>query len=123
MNVDREKTKRYYEALDPEFLCSCDYCRLYAAKIRSSYPEVCQYLEQLGIDPQKPDETSPLEPDERGILTYCACQYLVFGTCPEDYSHQIGDVHFRLAHFYPSTGLLDPHFVLEFSPISLSFCD
>lgn len=123
MKADREKTRRYYAALDREFLCSCDYCRLYAEKIRSSYPEVCRYLDLLGVDPEKPYETSPLEPDQHGILTYCACQYVVFGTCQEDFSHRIGEVQFQLAQSYPGTGLLDPHFILEFFPISLSFCD
>jgi len=80
---------------------------------------IASYLAALGVDIEKPFETSPLEPDGNGILEYCACQYIVFGSCPSTYSHKTGDVEFHAASSYPSTGIEEEHFVLEFSPIFL----
>ncbi len=118
MNVDVEKTRRYYTRLSGDKLCNCSYCQNYYAQIKSAYPQVAKYLSSLGIDIEKPFETSPLEP-ENGNLEYCACQYIAFGSCSETYTHKIGDVAFRKAGSYPGTGIAEQHFVLEFSPVIL----
>ncbi len=118
MNIDIEKTQKYYSHLLPESLCDCAYCRNYYAQIKSAYPEISDYLANWGIDIEKPYETSPLEP-ENGNLVYCVCQYIAFGTCADSYTYKIGDVEFRKASSYPSTGIQEEHFVLEFSPIQL----
>lgn len=119
MNVDMTKTKEYYAAIDNSELCDCSYCRNYRLQIKSAYPEVAEYLASLGVHIQKPFETSPLEPDENGMLEYCGCQYIVFGNCEPEYHHRIGDVEFRVATSYPSTGIEGDHFVIEFFPIRL----
>ena len=119
MNVDMTKTKEYYAAIDNSELCDCSYCRNYRMQIKSAYPEVAEYLASLGVHIQKPFETSPLEPDENGMLEYCGCQYIVFGNCEPEYHHRIGDVEFRVATSYPSTGIEGDHFVIEFFPIRL----
>ena len=119
MNVDMTKTKEYYAAIDNSELCDCSYCRNYRLQIKSAYPEVAEYLASLGVHIQKPFETSPLEPDENGMLEYCGCQYIVFGNCEPEYYHRIGDVEFRVATSYPSTGIEGDHFVIEFFPIRL----
>jgi hypothetical protein len=80
-----------------------------------------QSLASFGVDIEKPWETSPLEPDENGMLEYCVCQYIVFGSCPDTYKHRIGDVEFRLASCYPGTEIEEEHFVLEFYPVRLKF--
>ena len=67
------------------------------------------------------NETSPLEPDENGVLDYCCCQYIVFGSCEPTYYHKIGDVEIRRATSYPDTGIEKAHFVLELYPIRLNF--
>ena len=121
LNIDIQKTKSYYSALPETSLCDCGYCKNYRSQIRAAYPEVASYLAHLGIDIEKPFETSPLEPDSEGTLLYCACQYIVFGTCRENYQHEIDAVTFRIANSYPSTGISDEHFILEFSPVSLKF--
>ena len=120
MEVDIEKTRTFYSSLKSEVLCDCDNCRNYYLQIKSTYPEVDKYLSKMGIDIEKPYETSPLEPKE-GFLEYCACQYIVFGTCEQEYHHQIGSVEFRLAKSYPSTGMKEKHFVLELYPIRLTY--
>lgn len=119
MNVDIAKTKEYYAAIADSELCDCSYCRNYRLQIKSAYPEVAKYLMTLGIDIQKPFETSPLEPDENGMLEYCCCQYIVFGSCKPEYHHRIGDVEFRIATSYPGTGIEQEHFVIEFFPVRL----
>ena len=119
MNVDITKTKEYYASIADSELCDCSYCRNYRLQIKSAYPEVAEYLASLGVHIQKPFETSPLEPDENGMLEYCGCQYIVFGNCEPEYHHRIGDVEFRVATSYPSTGIEGDHFVIEYFPIRL----
>ena len=86
-----------------------------------SYPEVARYLDSLGVDIEKPFETSRVEPDEDGYLEYCACQYVVFGTCSPDYAHQTGDVKFGISNCHPDTKLEKEHLVLDLYPIRLKF--
>jgi hypothetical protein len=119
VNVNIEKTQKYYHSMQPDSLCDCNYCKNYYTQIKADYPAIESYLASFGIDLAKPFELSPLEPDENGMLEYSACQYIVFGSCPDTYSHRIGDVEFRVASSYPSTGIEEEHFVLEFSPIRL----
>jgi hypothetical protein len=119
MNVNIEKTKKYYHSIDSKSLCDCNYCKNYYAQIKADYPAVASYLASLGIDIEKPFDVSPLEP-ENGILEYCACWYIVFGSCPDTYRYKIGDVDFCVASAHPSTGIEEEHFVLEFSPIRLN---
>ena len=119
MNVNITKTKEYYATITDSELCSCGYCRNYRLQIKSVLPDVTAYLGSFGIDIEKPFETSPLEPDENGMLEYCGCQYIVFGSCDPKYRHRIGDVEFRIATSYPSTGIEQEHFVLELFPVRL----
>jgi hypothetical protein len=119
MSANMEKTQKYYHLIERNSLCGCNYCENYYTQIKTEYPAVEAYLASFGVDIAKPFEISPLEPDENGMLEYCACQYIVFGSCSDTYSHRIGDVEFRVASSYPSTGIEEEHFVLEFSPIRL----
>ena len=102
-------------------LCDCADCQNYRGKIRPAYPAVANFLASLGVETEKAFETSPLEPAENGILSYCACQYLVFGACDADYQRQIGDVLFRVATSYPAPKVQGPYFMLVCSPICLPF--
>ena len=121
MKVNVSKTKEYYDSISKDLLCDCGYCHSYRSQVKSIFPEVSEYLKSLGIDIEKPFETSPLEPDENGMLEYCGCQYVVFGVCESDYHHRIDNVEFRKATSYPRTGIEQEHFVLEFFPIKLKF--
>ena len=103
MKPDIEKTRAYYRNLGPENICGCAYCQNYCARVKAAYPEVALYLDSLGVDIKKPFETMPLEPDENGYLEYCVCQYAVFGSCQEDFTHQIGDVTFGCSDCHPNT--------------------
>ena len=119
LRVDLEKTKQYYSSLKQDDLCDCNYCKNYCQQVKTEFPEIASYLASLGIDIEKPFETNPLEPDSNGILEYCGCQYIIFGSYSNTYTHRIGDVTFHIASSYPSTNLEDEHFVLEFYPIKL----
>ena len=121
MDIDVSKTKTYYDSITEESLCDCAYCRSYRTQIKSAYPQVAVWLESMGADIEKTFETSPLEPDEKGMLDYCACQYIMLGCCEPEYIHKIGDVEIRVATSYPHTGIEDAHFVLEMFPIRLRF--
>ena len=122
MRADIQKTKEYYKAINDTSFCDCAYCRSYRLQVKSAFHEASEYLETLGVDIEKPFETSPLEPDENGMLDYCCCQYIVFGSCEPSYYHKIDDVEIRIATSYPDTGLEEEHFVLELYPIRLKFC-
>ncbi len=118
MDTNIEKNKIYYAQLPKDALCDCIYCQNYYTQVKTAYPEVAAYLLSLGIDIEKPFETSPLEP-ENGNLTYCVCQYIAFGSCADDYYHKIGNVAFRKSTSYPFTGITEQHFVLDLAPITL----
>ena len=121
MNVDVSATRDYYNSITDSVLCDCGYCRNYRQLIKSALPKAATYLDSLGVDIEKPFETSPLEPDENGMLEYCGCQYIAFGNCEPEYRHRIGDVEFRVATSYPSTGIEQEHFILELFPVQLKF--
>ena len=121
MNADITKTREYYNSITETSLCDCAYCRNYRLQVKSAYPEVAEYLYSLGIDIEKPFETSPLEPNENGMLEYCCCQYIIFGKFEPEYHHRIGDVEFRVATSYPGTGIEQEHFVIELFPVQLKY--
>lgn len=113
---DIEKTRAYYRNLGPENICSCAYCQNYCVRVMTAYPEVARYLDSLGVDIEKPFETSPLEPDENGYLEYCVCQYVVFGSCPKDFTHRIGDVTFGRSAAIPIQELMRSTLCWTFIP-------
>lgn len=117
MKVNVEENKNYYSK-DLE-LCNCGYCENYYKKIKKTYPKVSKYLENLGIDIEKPFELSYLEP-LNGKLEYISCEYVSFGSIDENYKYKIGDVRFRKSEYHPTTGIKEAHFILEFGPVLLS---
>ena len=121
MNVDIARTKAYYNSITETALCECAYCRSYRLQVKSAFPKIAEYLYSFGIDIEKPFETSPLEPDENGMLEYCCCQYIAFGTYNHEYHYRIDNIEFRIATSYPSTGIEQEHFVIELYPVQLKF--
>lgn len=121
MKSDLEKTRAYYRNLSPENICDCAYCQNYCARDKAAYPEVARYLDSLGVDIEKPFELFLPDEDEGGCLEYPICQYVVFGTCPEDFTHRIGDVAFGRSDCHPKTKIDGEHFVLDLYPIHLPF--
>ena len=70
MGIDIEQTRQYYTEIKTEDLCDCDYCKNYYLQVKEAYPLVADYLNELGVDIEKPFEISPLEP-VNGMLEYC----------------------------------------------------
>ena len=118
MNINIELNQKYY-ASDNSTPCGCNYCKNYYHQIKLAYPNVYSYLESMGIDVLRPLELSSIDPDESGIVEYCVCQYIVFGSCEENYHHTIDNVKFDISTSYPNTSVNEEHFVLEFYPITL----
>ena len=117
--MDIEKTKSYYSRLKSEALCDCAYCRNYIHEVKAAYPKVADYLLSLGIDIEKPFETMPLEPDEKGYIEYIGVQYIVYGS-PEGFNKTIiKSVRIDVTDSHPSTQIKEDHFVIEISPIRL----
>ena len=123
MDVNISATKDYYNSITDASLCDCGYCRSYRLQVKSAFPKVAAYLDSLGIDIEKPFETSPLEPDEKGMLEYCCCQYIAFGNCEPEYHHKIDNVEFRVAESYPHIDIEQEHFVMEMFPIQLKYVE
>ena len=99
----------------------CAYCRNCRLQVKSVFLKVAKHLYSFGIDIEKPFETSPLKHDDKDMLEYCCCQYIVFGTCNPEYYYKIDNVEFCIATSYPSTGIEQEHFIIELSPIHLQF--
>lgn len=120
--MNLEATKKYYENLDQGDFCNCDYCKNYREKIKKSYPNLEIYLKKLGVDIEKPFETCPLEP-ESGILEYTLVQYVVFGNKSDFKKTRIGHINIDISEDYPSTDILEEHFVIEIGPVFLQWDD
>ena len=67
MAINVEQTKKYYKDIKQEDLCDCNYCKNYYLQVKDAYPKVAEFLDSIGIDIEKPFETSPLAWDA-GVL-------------------------------------------------------
>ncbi len=118
MNI--QKTRQYYEHLTDEDVCDCAYCQNYVRKIRKTYPELAAYLDQLGIDIEKPFETIPIDL-LNGKMLYSSVQYVVMGT-PDDFEEtSAGSVSITVTDSHPMTDIKEAHFVIEASPVFLDW--
>ena len=120
MGIDIEQTRQYYTEIKTEDLCDCDYCKNYYLQVKEAYPLVADYLNELGVDIEKPFEISPLEP-VNGMLEYCVCQYVVYGKISGELVKKIGNVELGIATSYPSTNIRREHFVIDIYPIKLNW--
>lgn len=82
---------------------------------------VADYLDALGIDIEKPLETSPLEPDEDGMIEYCVCQYIALGNAADGLVGKVGDVEVGIAASYPATDIQSEHFVIDIYSVRLKW--
>jgi hypothetical protein len=113
MNVDIEKTKKYYASLEPDAICDCEWCQNYYMQIEEKHPDAVAYLVSLGIDVKKPFDTQPSKNPFEESLVYYHPQYIVFGSCPDTYNHKIGDVEIYVTEAHRDTEIEEEHFVLE----------
>ena len=118
--MDIKKTRQYYNQLTDKDICDCAYCRNYVKEIRSSYAELTGYLDQLGIDIEKPFEAIPIDP-VNGIMIYSGVQYVAMGAADDFKDTAIGDVRVFITDSHPMTDIQEDHFVIEISPIYLKW--
>ncbi len=122
LNVDLEKTKAYYNGVQPSDLCDCEGCRNYRARVRQAYPQMAQYLDSLGIDIEKPFHVSYADlPNEPDTLLYISCCYAAFGECGPDFSRQIDGLVLTRAGACPDSGVDEPHIELQIVELKLPF--
>lgn len=119
--MDIEKTKMYYKQLSSRDLCNCEYCQNYIREIKTTYSKVSEYLFSLGVDIEKPLETIPLEPDEKGNIEYLSAQYIVWGKSKDFVKTTIESVTVDIAKSHPETQIGVEHFVIEIYPIELKW--
>ncbi|MBQ9315090.1 MAG: hypothetical protein IJ220_08910 [Clostridia bacterium] len=118
MKINLERNKEYYEEIN-YVGCNCDYCMNYYKYIKGMYPKIEAYLSSLNVDILKPLELMWFDADKNNIAEY-RCQFVVFGTCEDDYEKEIDGVEFYKTSIHPGTGIKDEeHFVLEFGPIKM----
>ena len=113
-----EKTRDFYKTYDD--LCDCAYCRNYIREVKKAYPDLDLYLEQIGVDIEKPFETMPGEP-ENGFIEYFGVQYIVIGDKKNFSTRKFGEVAIRLAKSYPDPNLDGKYYVVELGPIKLEW--
>ena len=115
MKVNKDLNLKYYKNY---VSCNCEACHNYYLQIKEVYPDICEFLKNVGVDPLKPFEL--LWDEEGDSFVYFGCQYLVYGKIEENYKELIEGVEItQNKYFHPSTGIEEEHFVLEFGPIKL----
>lgn len=119
--MDIEKTKLYYQQVDSDDLCDCDYCKNYISEVKAACPKLDSCLDSLGVDIQKPFETIPLDPDESGYIEYIGVQYIVLGSMDDFAEQAVDGAEVHIADSHPTTGICEEHFVIELGPIYLKW--
>ena len=117
-HISIKRAKAYYRLEAERMLCGCDSCKHYRSRVKSAYPEVASHLAKWGIAMERAFEACPLEPDADGFLTYCVCQYTVFGTCPSAEPSQISTLHCALAPSTQARGSKKRIFYWMYIPLS-----
>ena len=118
MNINMDKTQEYYLSGN-SCPCECDDCQNYISKIKQKHPNIASYLASMNIDVFRPFELMSVDISDCEI-EYFLCQYVVYGSCEDDYSACIDNIQFGKSFSHPSTNITEEYFVLEFGPIILN---
>lgn len=117
MKVDIQKNKAYYKSYDD--ICRCDGCQNYVQTISEKYPQLKDYLNNIGIDIKKPFETLWIENHDDHTIHYLVVQYVVFGEWEKDTSLQFESHNIRKVTHHPMTGIKEDYFVIDIDNIIL----
>ena len=74
MDIDIEKTKEYYKT---HSLCDCPSCRNYYAQVKERFHLLDEFLLELGVSIDRPDEMGCVEADNE--IQYIFASYTVCG--------------------------------------------
>ncbi|MBQ6334132.1 MAG: hypothetical protein IJI46_03555 [Erysipelotrichaceae bacterium] len=118
--MDIEKTKKYYEQLSDEEVCDCTYCQNYVKQIKATYPKLAAYLDEMGVNIEKPFEAIPIAEAE-GVMLYSGVQYVVMGKAEDFKDTSIENSEIFITDSHPMTGISEDHFVIEIAPIELKW--
>jgi len=122
MNFNVDKNLDYYKYINQADKCDCNTCKNYYAKIKGCYPDLDQYLSEMGVNIEKPFEAVALsdDKDKNGMMEYFAW-YIVKGECGIDYEIKINNIKITKAVEYPNPQLNDQYFALEVSNLFLPY--
>lgn len=73
-SVDVEKTNEYYQT---HALCDCVCCRNYYPQIKKALPKLAEFLNEFGVDIERPDEICSVE--SNNTIDYINVDYTVCG--------------------------------------------
>ena len=119
MDIDLNRNFEYYQS-DESLPCDCAGCRNFFVQIKEKFPEINEYLLSLNVDICRPFELVWVELENENKIKYWGCQYIVIGSCENDFVKKIGDIEFiNNTTFHSSTGISEEHFVLDFGTIVL----
>ena len=106
-SVEIEKTKEYYQT---HIRCGCSPCRNFYRQIKNTLPKVADWLNDFGVDIERPDETMWWQNDDNTI-SYSAC-YTVSGEVL-----QYGKYEFDFYdNLFVSASITDPHDIGGYFP-------
>ena len=76
MDVDVEKTKAYAQS---HSVCDCAEDRNFYTQAKEKFPQLDVFLDELGVDITRPDETGCVELEEEREIDYLFVSYTVCG--------------------------------------------
>lgn len=89
MYINQELTQKYYANYNE---CKCIACKKFYKEFPKKYPDICSYLESLGINPLKPLELISVYNSELKRMEYHVCLYAVVGYLDEDFNVEINNL-------------------------------
>lgn len=113
-SVDIDITKEYYRTYSD--LCKCDGCKNFYQTIRSCSAELTAFLEQFGIDVEKPIEAMWFTVDKQSKIVNYAAYYSVHGIAANGkYEIDFGTINIVVQppKNSPNTEMSEPYFVFQ----------
>lgn len=119
MKINADRNFEYYRS-DESLPCECAGCRNFIVQIEEKFPGLNCYLLSLNVDICRPFELIHGETENGSKIEYWSCQYVVFGSCENDFVKTIGNITFTKNNgHHPNTGISEEHFVLDFGTVVL----
>lgn len=121
--VDIVETKSYYASYSE--ICDCQKCRNYYQLIKSYSTSLNDFLDQFGIDIEKPIEIVCFEANNIDHTVEYIAYYSVNGSVDVGEGEiEIGDVKVSVEkpELSPNTEMTELYFILEISKLHLPWC-